>query len=145
MVVVPDASVILKWVLQKEGERDTPQALDLLDAFLKETIEIRLPSLWRYEVGNILGLKQAALATALMSALLGYEFQEEPLVQAYCLAVLDHMRGVKGITFYDSSYHVLALRTEGQYVTADEEYLRKARRKGSIALLADWRAPSASG
>ncbi len=142
MVVVPDASVILKWVLQKDGEPDTPQALALLDAFLDETIEIRLPSLWRYEVGNILALKQAALATALMNTLLSYEFQEEALVQAYCLAVLVHMREVKGITFYDSSYHVLALRTEGQYVTADGEYLRKARRKGSLTLLADWRTPA---
>ena len=144
MVVVPDASVVLKWVLQREPEPDTPKAFQLLDAFLAEKIEIRMPTLWRYEVGNILGLRQPEIAPEIMSTLLNYEFAEEQLGRAYCLAVLNHMREVKGATFYDSAYHVLALKTLGQYVTADEEYIKRARWKGHIVLLADWREPQAS-
>ena len=53
MIIVPDASVILKWVLEKEDESDYPQALQLQHAFLAQEVEIRLPTLWRYEVGNV--------------------------------------------------------------------------------------------
>jgi predicted nucleic acid-binding protein len=70
MIIVPDASVILKWVLEKEDEPDHHQTLLLQEALVAEQIEIRLPALWRYEVGNVLGLKQPAMAMELMSALL---------------------------------------------------------------------------
>ena len=39
-------------------------------------------------------------------------------------------RGAKGVTFYDSCYHSLALQIRGVYVTAAREYFKKARRKG---------------
>jgi len=138
MIIVPDASVILQWVLQKENEPDFPQALQLQEALLAEAIEVRLPTLWRYEVGNVLGLKQPAMATELMSALLAYDFEEVPLRTEYALAVLEHMHGVQGVTFYDAAYHVLALRTKGMYVTADVSYVKRARRKGHVVLLAEW-------
>jgi predicted nucleic acid-binding protein len=141
MTVVPDASVILKWVLEKESESDYKQAIRLQQALLAETIEIQLPTLWRYEVGNVLGVKKPGLAADLMSALLAYEFEEVPLKTEYALAVLEHMDEVKGVTFYDSAYHVLALRSHGLYLTADRAYLKLARRKGHIALLAEWQGP----
>jgi predicted nucleic acid-binding protein len=141
MIVVPDASVILKWVLEKADEPGYSQALRLQDALLAEEIEIRVPTLWRYEVGNVLGLKKPKMATDLLSALLAYEFDEIPLRTDYALDVLDHMRALPGVTFYDSAYHVLALRTKGLYVTADAAYLKRARRKGHVALLDEWQGP----
>jgi len=141
MIIIPDASVILKWVLEKEDEPDYSRAIELQEALLAEQIEIRLPTLWRYEVGNVLGLKKPAMAGELMSALLAYDFEEVPLGTDYSLAVLDHMEKVKGVTFYDSAYHVLALRTNGLYVTADMVYVKKAKHKGHVALLAQWAAP----
>src|SRR3990167_246277 len=113
MIIVPDASVILKWVLEKESEPDQTQARRLQDAVLADRVEIKLPALCRYEVGNVLGLKQPALAMELMSALLAYDFEEVPLEAEYAFAVLGHMREVKGVTFYDSAYHVLAMRMKG--------------------------------
>lgn len=138
MIVVPDASVILKRVLEKEHEPEQAHVLKLQDAVLAERVEIRLPTLWRYEVGNVLGLKQPAMAMELMSALLAYDFNEVPLRTEYALAVLEHMREVKGVTFYDSAYHVLALRAEGLYLTSDAAYVKRAKRKGHVALLAEW-------
>lgn len=138
MIVVPDASVILKWVLEKDHEPDYQQAAKLQQAFLDELIDIRLPSLWKYEVGNILGLKKPSVATELMSALLAYEFDEVLLRSEYVLAVLEHMAQVKQVTFYDSAYHVLALRTKGLYVTADHAYVKQAKRKGHVVLLSEW-------
>jgi predicted nucleic acid-binding protein len=138
MIVVLDASVILKWVLEKDHEPDYQQAAKLQQAFLDELIDIRLPTLWKYEVGNILGLKKPSVATEIMSALLAYEFDEVPLRSEYALAVLEHMRQIKQVTFYDSAYHVLALRTKGLYVTADNAYVKRARRKGHVMLLGEW-------
>lgn len=145
MIVVPDASVILKWVLQREQEPDSQNAFGLLDAYLAERIDIRLPSIWRYEVGNTLGIRQPSLASEAMDTLLGYQFAEEMLHRDYCLAILRLMRELKGISFYDASYHVLAMRANGIYVTADLAYMKKARRKGSIALLSRWLPPPHAG
>lgn len=138
MIVVPDASVILKWVLEKEGEPGHAQAIRLQEAMLAEEIEIRVPALWRYEVGNVLGLKKPGMAIELMGALLAYEFDEVPLRTEYALAVLEHMKDVDGVTFYDSAYHVLALRTKGLYLTADAAYVKRAKRKGHVSLLSEW-------
>jgi predicted nucleic acid-binding protein len=138
MIVVPDASVILKWVLEREDEPGYAGAMKLQEALLAEEIEIRVPALWRYEVGNVLGLKKPGMATELMGALLAYEFDEVPLRTEYALAVLEHMRDVNGVTFYDSAYHVLALRTRGLYLTADRAYVKRAKRKGHVRLLSEW-------
>lgn len=142
MIIVPDASVILKWVLEKEDEPDHHQALLLQEALVAEQIEIRLPALWRYEVGNVLGLKQPAMAMELMSALLAYDFEEVPLRTDYALAVLEHMAALKSVTFYDSAYHVLAIRTKGLYLTADNAYVKRATRKGHVSLLSAWEGAS---
>lgn len=51
------------------------------------------------------------------------------------------MREVAGVTFYDSAYHVLALRMKGVYLTADHAYEKKAKRKGHVTLLSEWECP----
>ena len=58
MIIVPDTSVILKWVLEKEDEPDHDKAVQVQQAWLGESVEMRLPTLWRYEGGNVLGLKE---------------------------------------------------------------------------------------
>lgn len=128
-------------MLEKENEPDQAQARRLQDAVLADRVAIKLPALWRYEVGNVLGLKQPALAMELMNALLAYDFEEVLLETAYALAVLDHIREMKEVTFYDSAYHVLAMRTKGLYLTADAAYVKRAKRKGFIALLSAWDGP----
>lgn len=138
MIVVPDASVILKWVLEKGEGKEVVKALELQSAFIVEDLDLQVPTLWQYEVGNVLGLKQPELAGELMKALLDFELPEVPLTPDYCQAVLRLMCEIKGVTFYDSCYHALALQIRGVYVTADREYFKKARRKGHISLLSEW-------
>jgi predicted nucleic acid-binding protein len=138
MIVVPDASVILKWVLEKASEPDQVQARSLQEAILNNQVEIRLPTLWRFEVGNVLGLKQPKLARELLSALLAFDFEEVPLGRDYAKEILDHMKEVTGVTFYDSAYHVLAIRMEGLYLTADNAYVKKAKKSGHVTLLSEW-------
>jgi predicted nucleic acid-binding protein len=130
-IVVPDASVVLKWVLQREDEPDSRQALAIPEAYLARTVEVRLPTLWRYEVGNVVAMKQPARAREAMETLLAYGFHEAPLDRDYCLAVLAWMGEVRGVSFYDASYHVPAARCGGVYVTADREYASRTGGEGT--------------
>ena len=47
-VVVPDASVILKWVLPSADEPDTERALALRDAIAVGDVRALAPELWVY-------------------------------------------------------------------------------------------------
>lgn len=138
MIIVPDASVILKWVLEKGEGEEVSNALKLQNAFIAGEIKLQVPTLWQYEVGNVLGMKQPELAGELMKALLEYGLPEASLTPDYCQAVLKLMQEIKAATFYDSCYHVLAIQKMGVYLTADKEYVKKASRRGHIILLSEW-------
>ena len=140
MIIVPDASVLLKWVLQRDEETDSTAALRLLESYTDGQIDIQLPSLWRYEVGNVLARKIGRLAPDALRTLIAYEFVEHSLELDYCLAVLRFVRGLPTASFYDASYHVLAIRLRGLFVTADQKYLNAARRRGRVVSLVDWAA-----
>ena len=45
-IVVPDASVILKWVLRSDSEPDSDRALHLRTAIAEERVHALVPSLW---------------------------------------------------------------------------------------------------
>ena len=53
-IVVPDASVILKWVLPSADEPDLGLALALRDDIAGGRVRAVVPHLWLYEVGNTL-------------------------------------------------------------------------------------------
>ena len=139
-VIVPDASVLLTWVLRSEDEPDRDRALELKTAWLEDACELVLPTLWVYEVGNVLGLKQPARADALLQAMIDLGLREEA-PPAHLAAIAGLMRDHK-VTFYDAAYHALAIHHHGTMVTADRAYVKKAARAGHVTLLSDWRAPA---
>jgi predicted nucleic acid-binding protein len=138
MTIVPDASLLLKLVLQESNDSEHDGAIRFIRAYQTESFDILLPTLWRYEVGNVLGLKTPGTANESMATLLAFRFPEESLDQDYCLAVLDFMREIRGVTFYDAAYHVLALRTGSTLLTADARYVKKASGKQQVMLLSEW-------
>ncbi len=145
MIIVPDASILLKWVLQRDDEIDSGAALKLLESFGEGQVDIQLPSLWRYEVANVLARKIGRHAPDALQSLIAYQFGEHALELDYCLDVLRFMRSVPAVSFYDASYHVLAIRLRGTFVTADERYLRIAQRRGHIVSLAEWPTEASQG
>jgi predicted nucleic acid-binding protein len=141
-VLVPDASVLLKWILRSEDEPDGDRALELKEAWLADACDLVVPSLWVFEVGNIVGLKQPATAMSLLQAMLDLGMREEA-PHGYADAIVSLMREHR-VTFYDASYHALALRHRGTMITADRAYVKEAGRAGHVTLLNDWRlAPRA--
>lgn len=136
-VVVPDASVLLKWVLASPDEEDRSPALALKTAWLDEAIEIVVPTLWVFEVGNVLGLKQPATGAALLQALIDLDLPEQP-ASSYIDGIFKVMRA-HSVTFYDAAYHALAISRGGTMLTADRKYCRKCSGSGHLAPIADWR------
>lgn len=134
-IVVPDASVILKWVL-KMDEDHVEKALALLSSWVAGETAIVLPSLWVYEVGNIVGRKNAEKAGEIMALLLDYRFPEARTDAGHLLTSLDLMRR-HAVTFYDASYHAVALKAGGTFVTADDAYVRRAGDAGHVVSLKD--------
>jgi predicted nucleic acid-binding protein len=139
-VLVPDASVLLKWILRSDDEPDRDRALALKTAWLDDACELVVPSLWVFEVGNVLGLKHPATAAALLQAVLDLGIREEA-PHGYSAAIVGLMREHK-VTFYDAAYHALAIRYRGTMLTADRAYLKRAARAGHVTLLNEWRPPA---
>ena len=54
MIVVPDVSVLLKWMLHASDEPDLEKALALRQAAISGVATPVVPRLWLYEVGNTL-------------------------------------------------------------------------------------------
>ncbi|TWJ18975.1 type II toxin-antitoxin system VapC family toxin [Geobacter argillaceus] len=135
-VYVPDASVILKWVFDIPEEAGRDAALMLLDSWVAGECEFVLPSLWLYEVGNIIGRNIPGKAAEVMELLIEYRITEAPVNSAIVSRTLAIMSKCK-VTFYDAVYHAIALERRGTLVTADAAYMKKAGKHGNAVLLSD--------
>ena len=135
-ILVPDASVLLKWVLNSPDEEDARQALALRTAWVEGRYRLVVPSVWAYEVGNILGLKAPGQAQALLSLLFALKMEEISSGQI-AEGALDLMSRY-GVTFYDAAYHAAALLRDGTLVTADSRYLERTASEGHAVLVRDW-------
>ena len=139
MIVTPDASVLLKWVLPGDDEPDGDAALSLRDDAVAGAVELVVPQLWTYEVGNTLARRFPDQAGELLASLSDFGLTEARLdvrwrTQALSLAVSYQ------VAFYDAAYHAVALVHRGVFVTADERYVARASQAGSVSTLRQWRS-----
>jgi predicted nucleic acid-binding protein len=134
--IVVDASVILKWVLVKDSESDFSAAFEILNNFTDEKIDIHLPEIWKYEVGNILAIKAPGQAVELMEVLMDYTFSEYSLKKEDCVEIIKLQGKIDASTFYDVAYHYVAMKINGILITVDKKYFDSAKHLGHIELLA---------
>ncbi len=139
MIVTPDASVLLKWVLPGDDEQDGDAALSLRDEAVAGAVELVVPHLWLYEAGNTLARRFPDQAGELLASLADFGLTEARpdsrwRTQALSLAVAYE------VAFYDAAYHAVALVCGGVFVTADERYVARASRAGGVSTLRQWRA-----
>jgi len=139
-LVVPDASVILKWVLPSDDEPDADKALVLRNAILEEDLSALVPVLWIYEVGNTVARRFPANAAAWLAALMKFDLEESPPSRQWLTAALQ-LTDRYGVTFYDAAYHAIAIVQHGLFVTADTRYFKQAKEAGSVVKLNDWTLP----
>ncbi len=138
-LVVPDASVILKWVLACADEPDLAQALELRDSIADGRVRAVVPSLWIHEVGNTLARRQPERAERSLGVLSRFDLESAPRSPRWLECALDLTQRY-AVTFYDASYHAHAIVGRGIFVTADERYIGRAGRAGFVMPLSEWTA-----
>ena len=139
-LVVPDASVLLKWVLPSEDEPDANKALLLRAAIQDEAVHALLPGLWLYEVGNTIARRFPAHASGWLSALMKFGLEEALPSEPWLTKILELTRRYE-VSFYDAAYHALALIHKGLFVTADSRYVNRVKEPGSVIALSEWEPP----
>ena len=137
-IIIPDASVLLKWAFHAPDESDRDNSLMLLHSWLDNKVDIFLPKLWSFEVGNVLMLKTPDEASDIMEIFIGYNFMETEMSLELCKETFALMRKYR-VTFYDAVYHALAVLSKGILLTADESYCKKIRDNRHVVRLKDWK------
>ncbi len=140
MIVTPDASVLLKWVLPDDDEQDTDVALLLRDETVAGAIDLVVPQLWIYEVGKTLARRFPDDADELLASLADFGLTEARLDSRWRTRAVS-LSVTYGVAFYDAAYHAVALGLGGVFVTADERYVSRTLRAGGVSSLQRWRTP----
>jgi predicted nucleic acid-binding protein len=142
MIVVLDASVILKWLLEDPlREPDTDKAAAIMESVVKGELEILQPVHWLAEVAAVVARLTPSTAIRDVEWLAALELpsSDDPSVmgRATTLAI------GTGNHLFDTLYHAVALEHEdATLVTADGRYFANASRFGRIATLHDWKSPA---
>lgn len=134
-MIVLDSSVALKWIFA--DEEGAEHAERIRNEHVSAKNEITVPSLFFYEVANVLATKvklspaEALEAFELISA---FEFNVHELdSQEYLEAMTLTMK--HKISVYDASYHVLASRLGCRFLTADRKFWEKVKGVGVAEML----------
>jgi predicted nucleic acid-binding protein len=137
-VLVVDASVILKWLLDdRVAEQDTERASQLMHRVLSGAEEIVQPVHWLAEVGA--GLARLSPDTAIgdVERLHALELPVRDDVEVFRRAA--HLAMELKQHVFDTLYHAVALESAGAIlVTADDRYARAVARQYPVVSLSDW-------
>lgn len=126
--IVVDTSVFIKWVKTRDEELGEAARRLLVEVETHE-IEVHVPALLLYEVGNVLLLRTRLSAPGLGRALGHLEtlpFKVAPPATPLLKRAAEVGRRF-GVTFYDASFVALALELDCEFVTADHKLYERTR------------------
>lgn len=142
MIVVLDASVILKWLFEDPvREPDTNKASALMAAVIEGRLEILQPAHWLAEVAAVTARLSPTTAVREVELMAALEFPttDDPNVIARATELAIETKH----HLFDTLYHAVALEHEDAVlVTADDRYFAKGARYGRIEALHDWELPN---
>ena len=130
---IPDASVVMKWILN--GEEDISRARRLRDDFANGKIRLEVPDHFYAEIMNILSRHCPDHALRFFSQLKMSTLIVNRLSLEVASLAHDLIQKYPRVSFYDAAYHTLALHRGGTFVTADERYYNAVKKEGGIQLL----------
>lgn len=141
MKLVVDASVAVKWFLPDPSrEPDADRAAELLRAIGDGRVELLQPPHWMAEVTAVITRLRPELAAEAIDLLDAMELATAADAGLYKQA--SRLARQLDQHLFDTLYHALALENDALLVTADDRYLRKAARLGSIVALDRWTPPA---
>ena len=126
---VVDSSVVFKWYRQPGDEDYVPQAVSILERHLQGEIEIHVPDLLFYELGNILRLKEALVsrdALTILRETFALALQIHPIDPLLTEEAFRFARQ-HDITFYDASFVALSHLLDASFITADRKLFAKVK------------------
>jgi len=138
VIVVLDASVILKWMLEDpDREPDTGKALVLVESVAGGTLQVLQPVHWLAEVAAVAArvVPDTAVRDVGMLAALELPTTDSPnVIQRATALAIDTRKHL-----FDTLYHAVALEHEETLlVTADYRYYETTQHYGAIRALRDW-------
>jgi len=137
LIIVLDASVVLKWLFNDPGSEPlTREATELVEIAI-DRHQVLQPVHWLAEVAAVLARKTPETAQQSIELLdaLGWKTVNtlDVMSRACRLSIeLDHH-------LFDTLYHALALDRGALLVTGDQRYLTKAQSIGQVCALDAWR------
>lgn len=138
MIIVVDASVVIKWLLQDpEREADTEKATALMQRVTSGEQPCVQPVHWIVEVGAVLARVSSKTAADDVTLLAALELPttDDPLIVRRGVELAVELKQ----HLFDTFYHAVALEnSDAVLVTADERYLQVAQGKGRIKHVKDW-------
>lgn len=126
--IVVDSSVLVKW-FKSRNEELVAEARALLDEVERRPLEVHVPALLLYEVGNILLLKTQLEPAALddsISRLEALPFSIAPPATPLLQRAARLGRELD-LTFYDASFLALAVELDCPLITADRRLFDRTR------------------
>jgi len=135
VIAVPDASVILKWVLPREEEPGWERARWILEAFTAGELDLAVPSLWYFEAGNTLARRFGEVTGAALLGWLRELAMTEVSPETGWGPVAVALAAGSGVTFYDASYLAVAATVGATLVTANALFVRRIGSRPDLALL----------
>jgi predicted nucleic acid-binding protein len=126
-VVVPDASVVAKWLLA--GEEGADLALRLRDSYLSGETLLAMPALVLYEIASVFTNRRGIPLSAGREFVKLVNSLEIPVIQPDPAALGAAMEIARrsGVSLYDAVYVQLAQEIGGCWVTADARAIAACR------------------
>jgi len=124
-MIVLDASVILKWVVEEGLQGNTARLYR--DRHLAGINQIVVPELFYYEIASALGAKTSLTPE---EAIEGFNTIIETELESHSLQVEDFIEAIQiarqfKISLYDSSYIALAKALACDFITADAALVKR--------------------
>lgn len=142
MIIVLDASVILKWLIGDAlREPDTDKAAALMRSIVEGELEVLQPVHWLAEVAAVAARLTPSTAIRDVELLAALEFPTADIPNVIARATSLAIKTKHHL--FDTLYHAVALEHEdAMLVTSDVRYCAKAERYGKITSLRDWQLPA---
>ncbi|MFA7400043.1 MAG: type II toxin-antitoxin system VapC family toxin [Sideroxydans sp.] len=137
MILVLDASVVIKWFFQDDPkEQYAQQALAILQAVASGEVQLVQPPHFMAEVSAVLSREKQQQAQVDMADLLNVEWRVAESDAIYATA--SELAAALNHHLFDTLYHAVAMhQANAVQVTADVRYFNKAKHLGRIVLLED--------